>query len=837
MSSEEIATTFDINNELKTESCERKERIIDELSKFKKTRNYIKIKLNDINATYVGKYIETECRVVGESDKKALPEAYTVYCRNPACGGTARIDMDELPLDLYVDSSKDLSSLIFRKAKYELDLATKSNPNVKCNHKHSVIEEEEGYIDLKVVRLREVFDQNSEINRKKEQDFKGYIIGTEIESLKKVIIQAKVIVEHKGKGLVLVINHVESATDEMVELTHDDSKLLDKYFKYNKRLDEDIDGLINPRVFNRRLAKECVLLTVLSPLTLPGDGNRRGVIHTLFLGDTKCSKSEISRVGIVEQMGIGDWASIETGGRTGLLYTIDNDLKLLKWGVMPQNDGGYLTFDGLQRMHSEEMGEFREVLESGILKVRRSISGETPARVRITAAANPTRPMEQFLYRCDSVKKTNCFTDEPDITRWDLYAFFGDKDVDQKTIAEHPPLTTSIPLDLFKKKVYWVWSRTKDQIIYADNVEKIMAKNTVKLYEEFATSTLPMVHNGTKWTMQRIAIAIANKYNSMSDDFENIIVLPEHAEKAYDFLKWMYMDAELHLKKVRDLEKSDISEDDMEFIKENKYATGILKLTSDQYMSSEMIGEILDLSKDTIKNYAKTLVVGGFLYSSSRKGYRSTSKGIRVMRLLKNEGFDLTKKKYANYANQPISVIGKKDNVEVIDAKEGVSEKNTLITLFNHNPGKKNKKNLENENFSEQKKISVISGISVISKIEQEAIDAIQRKEDQLEDIDVQKKNTLMDKSVHFEGVLAYKNEGKNTLIEKNVQKIKRIAQGFRAMFYHPNYTNKDTLTMQEMLSYFGTTEYQIDFQCKQLATFDPKKFIYLDQKLTYIKS
>ena len=86
----------------------------------------------------------------------------------------------------------------------------------------------------------------------------------------------------------------------------------------------------------------------------------RGGLNVLFFGDTKVAKSEIAKdVTNKGYYALGEYSVCETGGRTGFLYTIDSDKGALIWGSLPLNDMGLLVLDGLQSMHSDEIGEFR----------------------------------------------------------------------------------------------------------------------------------------------------------------------------------------------------------------------------------------------------------------------------------------------------------------------------------------------------------------------------------------------------------------------------------------------------------------------------------------------
>lgn len=705
----------------------------------KKSIVYEPIKLHELNAKLIGKYIETECQVIGESNKKAVPTSYSVACQGN-CYGWALVDTWELPVDLLLQG-KDLRKHIERAAKPYI--RTTARNDIQCKHIKFWIDESDDYIDLKTMKVREIIDHTTELNVDLYESYNAYIMTSEVPRTKKVRIKAKVFVEQKGSSIALMINHIEPIEEEIIKLTEQDVVDLNYYFKENEKLDQDIDGLIGPGIFGRYLAKEAALLTLFSPLQIP-DGSR-GIIHTAFVGDSKCAKSEIARVGCVEILGIGDEVIVETAGRTGMVYTIDTDAKILIWGKLPNNDGGFVVLDGLQRMGSVELGEFREVLESGLIHVTRSVSGDAPARVRLIACLNPKSPMIEYMYRCEALKDSNCFEDEPDITRWDYFVFFSDDDVDIKTICRGKVLETNIPEELFKKKLHWVWSRTKEQIIFTDEANEKINDYVERLMKKFATPRVPVVHNGSKRVLIRTAIAKANKYNSITDDFESILVLPEHVEEAFNFLDMMYDQAELSEMKRKEFERVNVTDEDMLLVASNERYPLVLGECAFGFCASPKLAKILDVSVDTIKNDIHKLGGNNLLYSKSGRGSITTSKGKRLLKKLKQGwGNNITPTNQQIYTNTKKNQFEKKINSETVRV-------------------------LEYENYSKS-------------------------------------------------------NNNDN-------YKIKKIVKEFIKMSSHPNFIDKYEYTLDDILTYFGTTMDQIKYQCRQLNEFDPNKFILLEDK------
>jgi len=156
---------------------------------------------------------------------------------------------------------------------------------------------------------------------------------------------------------------------------------------------------------------------------------------------------------------------------------------------------GYVAIDSLDQLHSEEIKEMREALESQIVKVRRMVSGKAPARTRITASINVgkerDKAMNTYLYPCQSLKDTYIFQSPPDITRWDIFIPFADEDVPKEKIVGRRAKERPIPKEVFKRHVYWVWSRRPDQIHYTKEAEEEIIEESKKTSERILHLTPP----------------------------------------------------------------------------------------------------------------------------------------------------------------------------------------------------------------------------------------------------------------------------------------------------------------------------------------------------------
>jgi len=201
---------------------------------------------------------------------------------------------------------------------------------------------------------------------------------------------------------------------------------------------------------------QAILLTYCSPLyilwknvTVPG------WLITEIYGDTRTFKSEGAKR-VRRLLSVGLYVSMETGSRTGILYTISQTKTgyIILWGELIYADRGVLIIDGANRLKGEEWIEFREARSDGLVKVRRAAKGEAWCRVRQIFIRNPEsgEALKNFAFRLQAIKYQ-----PPDIARYDLFIPVWEEHV--KEIIERPPLAV-------------------------DKLEEIVPKNAKKIVRE-----------------------------------------------------------------------------------------------------------------------------------------------------------------------------------------------------------------------------------------------------------------------------------------------------------------------------------------------------------------
>ncbi len=390
--------------------------------------------------------------------------------------------------------------------------------------------------------------------------------------------------------------------------------------------------------------QKALLLLTHSPRFIPSLYNHeliRGALRLLAFGDTKCYKTRAA-LDLAQTLKIGEYVMVETSSRTGIAYTIDPDTRTIIWGVLPQNDGGLVVLDGLHTLWAEEMKELRECLEQMRIKVRRTVQGDIWARVRIVGILNPNKEMSEYVYRCQALKDTRLFKDPPDMTRWDIYIPFSKDDVPPDKFIGVKPKDRPIPIEVFRRHVFWAWSLKPSDIIYTDEAVKKIGDESKNFIEKYALNDIPIVHNGYWEVLTRVSVAYAVLTHNVVNDKvivdENIV---DEIVKFLDELLELNLDLDAYkgyIEGERVISKNEATEI-LKEIASNDRALKILSMLIDGPRSSTEIASKLNVSDRTIKEDFKLLRKHGLITTKTGVGAMLTPRGNRFMKLYR-EGLE-----------------------------------------------------------------------------------------------------------------------------------------------------------------------------------------------------
>ena len=407
------------------------------------------------------------------------------------------------------------------------------------------------------------------------------------------------------------------------------------------------------------------LLFLHSPQWIEFDGELiKGWIECAKVGDTTTGKSQGSKL-LKDYIDLGTMITGETASRTGLLYAIDTSYKghILTWGLMPLNDKGALIVDGANYVSKNEWGEARETRRSGILKVYRSVSGETYCRVRLMLIFNPTDwkgdtfSLSSSLFPVSTLKMIQ---QHPDIARLDFALFYKIDDVSGVQGREEWR-ECGIPSKVLRDNILWVWSRQIDQIIFEEETINYIHKEAEKIVIKYGNEDIPLVSNDMRFKIARLSCAVAGIVHSTDENHEKIIVKKEHVDFVIDFLNSIYSTSNCSLDLYSQIKRGEntLSEEDFKNILQKLLETkdedrsnineALLELflkndtlRLDEVVNSLGVGEKAIISRISV-------LKGKQLISSGKDGYKKRPKFVLFLKKIMNRDGSIDLSRWEGY--------------------------------------------------------------------------------------------------------------------------------------------------------------------------------------------
>ncbi len=641
----------------------------------KETEEEVRTWASKIDASLVGRRVTLNGQVVSEQSQKALPRSLRIQCVR--CGGEAEADLAEPGNQGLLEAVVFKQREILRR-RAEAVLIDRVSPQCLRRPMHSVRVEEEGFTDYAVLGVRDLLEEVEKFDQQVYHARLVHLVGVKVPPSKKVAVRGWVVVDPSSRDLCVLADGIEPLETQVAgfTITEEDRAEWPKWFTAER----DISCQIAPDMVGRPLVQRAYLLVTHSVAEIPDIHGLliRGCLRLLGFGDTKTYKSEGAK-DLTNHYGFGGFIVAESSSRTGITYTIDTENRAIVWGELPNNDLGLAVIDGLHAMFAEEMKELRESLENQRVIVRRFVSGEALARTRVIGILNPNKAMGQYIYSCMAVKDNPAFYDPPDITRWDLFLPFAKEDVPEEEVAGRTPRPRPIPEEVFKRHVYWAWSRKPDHIRYTDEAKGLIVEASVELMRECSLAALPIVHLGVRDVLCRLSVAQACLDHSTDASHSLVIVDAAHVKEALDFYGEMLGRLRLKEYKLEEEGRLEISPSEFEEILRDLGPRGLDILNSIKIhsKSSSTLAEELDVSVDTIKRDYKPLTKHGLISTTPRIGSTLTARGVQFLKALPSgiSGIDAK-----NATIQPMLTVGDKLKI-VYDAARKLAVDNVVSKI------------------------------------------------------------------------------------------------------------------------------------------------------------
>jgi len=589
------------------------------------------IRLADLRAELIDKIVKVKVQIVGVSDKMALPDEVYAICNQ----------CDEVLTHFSMGDPRHYKSLGIRIFKGERafearlkDLYGRAG-NCNCKRKKVIIDYE-GYIDYRVAYVRDLLTEKEKWDERTYRVYDIHLIECRVPTSHHVEVTGVATVDEKDRIVIVgyAIKPLENPHPHNFEW---DVQSFERYFRDNPNLTEDIDGTIANHIVGRPLAKIGAALVLHSPVKIMFEGRRviRGSLWALFVGDTTVGKSEILEW-IWREVG-GEFGIGEQSRRTGIVFTVDMERKVIIWGLLVQADMGLALIDSLQGMDPDEIPSLREVQRQQRVKVEMAVRGEALARTRVLAAANPQRDLSNYRYPVECLRDIRCIPDIVDLTRWDLFVPFKEDDVDAKRIAEAHIKTPSIPVEVFREHVLWAWTLKPEDIIFTDEAVKAIRETFVG-YKDLMLSQLPVVHRGFKETIARISAACAVLRHNVNAEGK-VEVTCEHVDMSHTLIDRILESFEYPVFVESRRMMVDVTDEELKELQgllTGKMLVMLNIIGDNPGIQSSVLEKMLGVETRTIRNYAATLKGRNLIQSARGRGggYELSPKGIQVLKRL-----------------------------------------------------------------------------------------------------------------------------------------------------------------------------------------------------------
>ena len=282
-----------------------------------------------------------------------------------------------------------------------------------------------------------------------------------------------------------------------------------------------------------------------SPLKFKiNDVELKGFPEGLIVGESRTGKSETARK-LMEHYRIGNMLAVKGATTAGLLGGAEKMPSggfRIAWGTIPRNHKGILILDEMSGMAKEVMATLTDLRSSGVATVHKIAAGKAPAQTRMLWLSNPrvqfngtSKDIREYPSGIDVV--LDLVGSDEDIARFDFCMLIVREEGKQASPLLRPKLS-ALPSEWYRNLIYWIWSRTEEQIVFDDGCDEYIVHHANQLNLQF-DSRIKFFGVEAWKKIARIAVACAGATFS-TDNGENLIVRREHIDWASEFLRKCY---------------------------------------------------------------------------------------------------------------------------------------------------------------------------------------------------------------------------------------------------------------------------------------------------------
>lgn len=313
----------------------------------------------------------------------------------------------------------------------------------------------------------------------------------------------------------------------------------------------------------------------------------KGWLDACIIGDSSQGKTEFTTA-IIRHYKMGTRVECKNATTAGLLGGLQQmgNRWFTVWGVLPQNDKRLVVLEELKGdTDCKVISKLTDARSSGIAQLPKIDRKIAYMRTRLLAVSNARRdiPLSGYPYGVLAIKEL--YGALEDVRRLDAALCVSANDVtsqDIQTLSSNPK--REIPefdSDLCKALVTWIWTRTREQVIFTEASIAECDQQALELTGKY-TEIIPLVDAGSmRLKLARLSAAVAARVFSTDEAMASIIVKAGHVQAARELLdRWYSAPACGYDALSQTLKRADNIENPVEVkraLKEQRYSAHIVR--------------------------------------------------------------------------------------------------------------------------------------------------------------------------------------------------------------------------------------------------------------------
>lgn len=500
---------------------------------------------DSISTKYFDEVISFDSKILSIIGKAAVPKTIKIKCSpksDKKCDSCPLSEKGEIIKKLDLLSS--LPVKIFEEKEQERDNLIARHFNLSCR---SISIECSNYEPIQKI----VIADNENINEQTPRAV--YCYGGNLDEYRAYTFYGTAMESPRAKeGTTNLLTKAIPLTTEI-----DDFEYNESMFSFTENTEEyfwkairTVGGIA--KVYDRENLTAAVILTFLTPIELNYRNISDNTCGQLYvIGDTGTGKSTIVK-NLIKLTELGK--STDAAGVTKAGLLAHNEQIAGRWvavpGALPANDRGLLHIDECTHISDEMMGELKDVITSGKVKIDKAASGVYNARVRMIMTSN-TKYDE--VINNDGINKFNEVVKEASVRRrFDLAVAvkaFQYNDGYENEIEE-------LTKESLREIILYAWSRKARNIKISKETENKLRELGDEMVNEYVYDKFLIKPMEQDMKLAKYATAIAIFLGSV--DGENVIVQPFHAELAYKLFCRIYNSGAMGLNRFSKILKKQI---------------------------------------------------------------------------------------------------------------------------------------------------------------------------------------------------------------------------------------------------------------------------------------